>query len=83
MQRRAHPNHMFMAGEALATGIATQLPDAFPADAPAPATDADVYAHMSNAPIEPMAFALAIVAVAAGLTLLAMRDGGRGIRRAS
>jgi hypothetical protein len=32
--------HMFDAGEALATGIAQQLPEAFPADAAAPATDA-------------------------------------------
>jgi hypothetical protein len=30
--------HMFAAGEALALGIATQLPDQFPADAPAPDT---------------------------------------------
>jgi hypothetical protein len=36
--------HMFDAGEALAIGIATQMPDRFPADAIAPATDMDPHA---------------------------------------
>ena len=33
--------HMFDAGEALATGIAAQLPDLFPSDSRTPATDTD------------------------------------------
>jgi len=55
-------SHMFTAGEALATGIAQQLPDKFPATAGAPATDAlpGEHAHASAPPA-------AILMVASGL----------------
>ena len=38
-------SHMFMAGEALAVGIATQMPKKFPSDAPAPDTATLPHSH--------------------------------------
>jgi hypothetical protein len=54
--------HMFAAGEALAQGIATQMPKKFPADAPAPDTATEPMRAS-----EPAAIWLAIIAVCVGV----------------
>ena len=57
--------HMFTAGEALALGIATQFPEKFPADAPAPNTATEPEGA-------PDVAALAVFAVGLGVVLLAI-----------
>lgn len=56
-------SHMFMAGEALALGIATHLPELFPADAAAP--DTATLPHRHGLPIE-----AAVVVIVLGLAAL-------------
>ena len=67
---RAGYAHMFTAGEALASGIATQLPDKFPATAGAPATDT-VGGAVSHWPGLELLVLLAAVLVVAGAVGLA------------
>ena len=64
---RAGYRHMFTAGEALAIGIATQMPDAFPADVPAPDTDTDPHAGPGDAPNR--AIVVGVLALLIGLAL--------------
>ena len=62
-------SHMFTAGEALATGLAEQMPDMFPADAPAPATDALPEPHVHGTGF-PVAVLLVLAVLIAGTALV-------------
>ena len=62
-------SHMFMAGEALAVGIASQMPELFPADAPAPDT-ATMSDHHGGPGITVILLALLGPALALGIAML-------------
>ena len=77
-------SHMFGAGEALATGLAAQMPDKFPTDASAPATDtmADHAGHLPVAAILLVALAVgAIIAVAWHVRTVRRRSWGAAAKR--
>jgi hypothetical protein len=61
--------HMFAAGEALALGIATQMPEKFPADAPAPDTATMSHSH-GETRINLILWALLVPALALGIVIL-------------
>ena len=76
-------SHMFEAGEALAIGIATQMPKMFPTDAAAPATDTDAHAgHQEEGAANGWQTALIlIIAGVLALGTLAVRLHLIGVRR--
>lgn len=59
--------HMFAAGEALASGIAAQMPDKFPADAELPDTATLPHPHASRDGTWTVALALAGIAIVAAI----------------
>jgi len=77
---RAGYSHMFMTGEALALGIATQFPDLFPTDAAAP--DTATVPHRHAQPIDGwlVAFVLGVAALVAVLLLRFSPTRARSLR---
>jgi hypothetical protein len=71
--------HMFAAGEALAVGIATQMPGKFPADAPAPDT-ATMSDNHGETGINVILVALLIPTLALGIVILLRARSARGGR---
>jgi hypothetical protein len=73
-------SHMFAAGEALAIGIATQMPEKFPADAPAPDTAA-LASPGGELPLGALAFMVLGLALAVAAVLLGPWRRARSHRR--
>jgi hypothetical protein len=73
--------HMFMVGESLATGIATQLPKKFPAHAAVPDTATGPMGTTHRERGFPIALILIVAAIAGVLTCVRDRDSGVRLRR--